>query len=269
MGGYVIVSADDFGSDRPTNEAILAGHRFGVIGAAGLMVNEHAASDAIAMARDAPGLDVGLHLVLSGGLAALTHWEAPSLVDRSGRLRPGVVHAGVAYWFRRDLRRAVRTEVRAQFARFARSGLACTHVDGHLHLHMHPVVWDELCLACAGAGVPWIRLPCEEWRPSRNVPIGRRLEWTALRWLAPRCRRVAGRHGLRVADRVYGHVNSGFMDERCMISTLGRMTGKINEVYLHPGASDVERRTVVSESVREALAGSTASVATFGELAGR
>jgi hypothetical protein len=50
---------------------------------------------------------------------------------------------------------------------------------------------------------------------------------------------------------------------------LRRLAGTVNEVYLHPGASEEERRASASARVREALFQPGVSATTFRELAGR
>jgi hypothetical protein len=59
------------------------------------------------------------------------------------------------------------------------------------------------------------------------------------------------------------------MDETCLLGVLRRLAGTVNEVYLHPGASEEERRASASARVREALFQPGVSATTFRELAGR
>ena len=81
----LIVTADDFGLHERVNEAVARAHREGVLDCASLMVGAPAAYDAVKIARELPSLRVGLHLVLTDGIASLPHWSIPDLVDRRGR----------------------------------------------------------------------------------------------------------------------------------------------------------------------------------------
>src|SRR5579871_109698 len=76
----LIVTADDFGLHEAVNEAVERGYREGVLRAASLMVTAPAVADAVARARNSPGLAVGLHLVLADGQAALPPTQIPELV---------------------------------------------------------------------------------------------------------------------------------------------------------------------------------------------
>ncbi|HJY04908.1 MAG TPA: ChbG/HpnK family deacetylase, partial [Bryobacteraceae bacterium] len=63
----MIVNADDFGFTTDVNAGIVEAHRAGVLTATTLMANGGAFDDAVRLAREAPSLDVGCHLVLMQG----------------------------------------------------------------------------------------------------------------------------------------------------------------------------------------------------------
>ena len=60
----VFFIADDFGMSLEVNRAILHAHQHGVLQGASLMMGQAATEDAVRMARDNPGLQVGWHLHL-------------------------------------------------------------------------------------------------------------------------------------------------------------------------------------------------------------
>ena len=259
----LVLNADDFGASYATNGAIVRAHREGVLTSASLMVTEPAAQEAVRFAQESPDLGVGLHLALSDGLPAT---DAPALVGPDGRFPANPALAGIRGFFRADARRQIRLEVAAQFERFAATGLPWSHVDGHQHLHLHPVIWDALIQQCGHYPVRWVRIPYEEFRPaSREKVAGRRMEWLFFRALRRRCLRSLHRAGLRAADRVYGHLETGRMTDEYLITLLPRMRGEVNEVYLHPGTAhaaqlagaatpmDVELHALLSPRVKALL----------------
>ena len=67
-GPAVIFTADDFGRSHAVNTAVFQAHREGALTGASLMVTGAAADEAVALARETPGLAVGLHLVTVAGL---------------------------------------------------------------------------------------------------------------------------------------------------------------------------------------------------------
>lgn len=274
----VVFNADDFGASDATNAAILRAHREGALTTTSLMVNEPAAASATALAREAPALGVGLHVVLSDGRAALPHARIPHLADPSGRFRADPARAGIAAFFSRSARREVAAEVAEQFARFDAASLPLSHVDGHQHLHLHPVIWDAVVAECAARAVRVVRIPCEEFLPAGHARVaGRRAEWLFFRALRGRCRRSLARHGLREMDRVYGHLETGQMTEEYVVGLLGRLRGQTNEVYFHPGTPharplpdtpdmDVELAALLSPAVRQRIAALGLRLTTFAAL---
>src|SRR4030095_16971217 len=89
----LIVNADDFGRSSSINRAVIQAHQRGILTTASLMVNGVAADEAVALAHEHPCLGVGLHLTVSHGTSALSHFEIPDIVDASqnfSRDAPGV-----------------------------------------------------------------------------------------------------------------------------------------------------------------------------------
>ena len=136
----LIVNADDFGRSHSINQAVVRAHREGILTSASLMVNETASEEAAALARENPQLGVGLHLTLVCGSSASLPAEIPGLADPQGRFSDNPFSAGLRYFLRPSLRSQLAAEIAAQFAKFAALGLPLDHVNGHLHLHMHPAV---------------------------------------------------------------------------------------------------------------------------------
>ena len=106
----VIFTADDFGASPEVNAGILRAHREGVLRGASLMVAAPARDGAVAAARECPGLDVGLHLVVCKGRSVLPPARLGGLVDDTGRFVESPVRCGMRYFFNRDLRNKLADE---------------------------------------------------------------------------------------------------------------------------------------------------------------
>ena len=244
LGVPLIINADDFGSSSAVNRAVIQAHTQGVVTSASLMVNEAAADEAIALAHAHPSLAVGLHLALVLGRAALPHHELPHITDAQGRFTNSSPAAGFQYFFSLAARREVRREMRAQFERFAATGLSFSHVDGHTHLHMHPVVFRELIALCEEFNVRRVRVVKGEMRLSlaldrQRLPI--KLVWgTVFNWLGRWCdKQLAGR-GFVQPRKVYGLLQTGDMNEDYLLRLLPRIEPTPSEIYAHPLASDAD-----------------------------
>lgn len=238
----LIINGDDFGHSEAVNRAIIQAHREGVLTSASLMVNERAVDQAVELAKQNPNLAVGLHLVLVLGRAALPHFEIPHITNPQGHFTNSPFRAGIQYYFNQAARLELRREMRAQFERFVATGLPFSHVDGHTHLHQHPVVFDKLINLCEEFGVRRVRVVKGEMRLSlkldrKNLPI--KLVWgTVFNLLGRWCeKRLEGR-GFTRPQKVYGLLQSGDMNEEYLVGLLERIDATSCEIYSHPLAFD-------------------------------
>jgi chitin disaccharide deacetylase len=240
----LIISGDDFGSSEAVNRAIIKAHRDGVLTSASLMVNERAVDHAIGLAKDNSSLAVGLHLVLVSGRAVLSHPQIPHITDSKGRFAESPLRAGLNYYFNQEARHEMRYEMRAQFERFASTGLPFSHVDGHMHLHMHPTIFDELIKLCEEFAVRRVRVIKGEMQLSlkldrKKLPI--KIVWGLIFTLLGRwCdKRLAGR-GFVQPQKVYGLLQSGDINEDYLLDLIEQMEKTSSEIYSHPLTSDAD-----------------------------
>ncbi len=246
----LIINGDDFGYSEAVNRAIVLAHREGVLTSCSLMVNERAAPQAVDLARSNPSLAVGLHLALVQGRAALPHAEIPHITDPNGNFTTSPFRAGIHYYFSPAARRELRREMRAQFERFTSTGLRFSHVDGHAHLHQHPVIFDELIKLCEEFDVRRVRVVKGEVRLSlkldrKNLP-GKLILGTVYNLLGRSAeRRLRGR-GFAQPQKVYGLLQSGDMNEDYLLGLI-RLIGRPDqfdaasgEIYAHPLAFDAD-----------------------------
>ncbi|MBI4348866.1 MAG: hopanoid biosynthesis-associated protein HpnK [Elusimicrobia bacterium] len=232
----LIVTADDFGISAAVNEAVVRAHRQGgVLRHASLMVAEPAAAEAVERAkRECPGLSVGLHLVLCDGRAALAGSPLPAA---DGRFDADPVACGMRYFFDRGLERHLESELRAQFERFLAFGLPPAHVDGHVNIHVHPVVFPLTVRLAREYGFDRVRLPSGELPASLSFSwsrLGKQLlESGVFGALRAYLRRTCA---VPLADRTFGLLRSGLMSERYVLHALERLPDGLSELYFHPSA---------------------------------
>jgi hopanoid biosynthesis associated protein HpnK len=260
MPGELALTGDDFGASRAVNEAIEAAHCDGVLTAASAMATAPAFDDAVARARALPALVTGLHLVLCDGRAASKPHEVPSLVDSDGRFPASPARAGLRYWRRRSaLRAQLERELRAQLERALGAGLRLDHVDGHHHLHMHPVVFDVLLPLLVEYRVPRLRVVREDGlgRAGRLRPAGEIVP-AVFGALARRARPRLAACGVASDARVYGLRATGALDEAELLRLVRGLSAPSVEIYLHPSRADAAGRAqeaaLRSAAVRDALA---------------
>lgn len=232
----LIVTADDFGASRAVNEAVARAYRDGILRYASLLVKGSAAEGAVRVAKENPGLGVGLHLELCNDRPAA--W-------------------GLRYFFLPSQRARVGPEIASQIERFLSFGLKPTHVDGHMNIHVHPVIFPVLARLARRYGIPRIRLPGGEALPSLRFDRKGALRGLALAGVFGSLRAALKRHGDGlVIPKTFGLLRSGMMNEDYLIHLIRGLPEGLTEIYLHP----------TSEPGTEAAGGPTPTHQTVTEL---
>ena len=256
-GRRLIVNADDFGRSHSVNEAVVRAHREGILTTASLMVNEPASDEAIARARENPKLGVGLHLTLVCGKSTLPPERIPGLVNARGEFGNRPVDVGMSYFFKHDLREQLRAEIHAQFARFRATGLPLDHVNGHLHLHLHPTIFGILMEDAASLGIRHLRLTRDCLSRSRRMARGRwfyRVSHAVIyEWLSRRARGPLQQRGIRHAQITFGLLQNARVDEEYVLKLLPELPPGDSELYSHPSLDEFkhEFEALVSPRVKE------------------
>jgi hopanoid biosynthesis associated protein HpnK len=235
----LIVNADDFGLSSGANRGIIKAWQEGILTSASLMVGGNAFSEAVALAGANPGLQVGLHLTLVQGRAVTEQDGQQSITDRRGNFTDDPVLAGMRYFFLKSLRSRLYREIEGQIVRFRDTGLPLSHIDGHLNIHMHPVVFDILLELMPSHGIKSFRLSRErlgvDLRLAPRRHMGKAADAFIFSMLAARCRPGLERLGITSAGEVKGLLNSGHMTEGYLLDALDVLQEGLTEIYFHPG----------------------------------
>ena len=253
----LIVNADDFGRSDSINQAVIRAHREGILTTASLMVNELACAQAVTLAKENPTLGVGLHLTLLCGHSALPREQIPGLVNSRNEFTNNSAGAGCRYFFDTSLREQLRREIHAQFARFHAAGLPLDHVNGHLHLHLHPVVFRILIEDVNSLGWQRVRLTHDPLWLNLQLASGRlfyRLSHALVfDCLSARARPLVTRHGFKHTRRVFGLLQNARVDEQYVTRLLARLPPGDSELYSHPSLDEFpqEFNALISPRVRQ------------------
>lgn len=134
---YLIVNGDDFGASRGINRGIMEVHARGALTSTSLMIGMPAAAEAVELAKKAPDLSVGLHVVL-------TNEDASPQLDFD------------------DSKRCA-AEIGAQIGAFCEAmGRLPTHLDTHQNVHR-----DERLRPLFQEAAARHALPLREHSPAR------------------------------------------------------------------------------------------------------
>jgi predicted glycoside hydrolase/deacetylase ChbG (UPF0249 family) len=188
--------------------------------------------DAVARLRDAPSLEVGVHLTLVEERALTTGRNMPKNYIDFVLSRP----------------RDFEAELRAQIERVLSTGLRVTHLNGHQHLHQLPRVFRVVERLAAVYAVPYVRRVNDQGGSA-----------SLLRQAAIALLNLLGRG---TNDRTIGVRQAGHLRD---VEPLLDFVDGTTELVTHPGLNvtgyrhwkydwDAETRALCAPGLREALA---------------
>jgi hopanoid biosynthesis associated protein HpnK len=253
----LIVNADDFGLSSSVNAAVIHAHRNGILTTASLMVNEAGFDEAVKLARENPKLGIGLHLTLLMGRSALPPERIPGLVNQHGEFSNNPVGVGMNYFFKRSLCEQLRAEIHAQFEKFHATGLPLDHVNGHLHLHLHPTVFRILIEDAEKLGIKRMRLTRDCLARSRRMTSGYwfyRLSHAAIfELLSKRARKKLRQCGIKHSQITFGLLQNARVDEEYVLKLLPELPPGDSELYSHPSLGEFKHEfdALVSPRVKD------------------
>jgi hopanoid biosynthesis associated protein HpnK len=255
----LIVNADDLGLSSSVNEAVIRAHREGILTTASLMVNENGFDQAVKLAKENPELGVGLHLTLLQGHSAFPSEKIPGLVNVRGEFSESPVGVGMNYFFKCSLREQLRAEIHAQFEKFHATGLPLDHVNGHLHLHLHPAIFKILMDDSEKLRVRHLRLTRDCFARSRRISRGHffyKISHAAIfELLSSRARKTLAQKKIRHAQITFGLLQNSRVDEDYLLKLLPELPPGDSELYSHPSLGEFKHEfdALVSPRVKEQI----------------
>jgi len=251
----LIVNADDLGLTAGVNRAIGETHASGVVTSATLMASGAAFEDAIALARSAPTLSIGCHIVLVDGAPVSDSGLIPTLLaNRSaqpGRFYSRISAVAARAVFGRLDRDQLVSEIVAQVRKIQDAGISISHLDTHKHTHIFPQILGALVKAARICGVPAIRNPFVPPTSLRARQFaGHPALWKRygqvrlLQSFARQFREKMKRAGLATPDGVVGVIETGSFDNSRLQQALANLPEGTWELVCHPGYDDADLQAV-------------------------
>src|SRR4029453_10569716 len=233
----LLVVGDDLGLAPGVNAGIASAYRDGILTSASLLANTPHFEESLALARDLPGLKIGIHLTLVAGGPLLPAAEIPSLIGRSGSFRPSWRQFLPAWIAGRVRVGEIRAEWRAQIARATEAGIRPAHLDSHQHLHLLPGLWRVALDLGREFGIPPIRTVREPGPVPAGTPPSRRVVRRGLAALSPARLPAPPMHA---CDYCFGIARTGCLDLQALLEILRRLPEGDSELITHPGLPDEE-----------------------------
>jgi predicted glycoside hydrolase/deacetylase ChbG (UPF0249 family) len=242
----VIFHGDDFGLTPGVNNGIITAFKHGLLTSTSLMTVGEAVEEAMDLALENPGLDMGIHLVLADEPPLLPPEDLSTLISHHGLLlsRNEILRA---IFFRKLDYGQVKAEWCAQVEKMLKRGIGISHLDSHQFMHLFPGLFN----VCRDIGqrynIPFIRGTMVE--PSLagsfvvpGIGISRLMQWFGLwGWTQFMAIRGCFPSGATVPSVGFLH-GGGRMDCPTVLGILDKLVEKRShsrvEFILHPGVGD-------------------------------
>lgn len=238
----LIINADDFGLTSGVNRGILEGHGHGVVTSATLMACGNRFEEAATLAKTAPKLSVGCHVVLVDGTPVLGPEEVSSLLGSQSVpfFRQSIASfACLAAAGRLDTGQ-IEAEVTAQVRKLQSAGIQVSHLDSHKHTHMFPAVLKGVLRAAKNCGIRAIRNPFE---PLVFASLGdwkRQFQLKLLQSFRSRFRAMLAEAEVSTPDGCIGIAATGGLTTQTFRMLIENLPDGTWEFVSHPGYNDAE-----------------------------
>jgi predicted glycoside hydrolase/deacetylase ChbG (UPF0249 family) len=233
----LIINADDLGITSQRTHGIFTAFEHGSVTSASLLVNFEGSDTAARHAKERE-LPIGLHLNFTEGAPVSDASDISSLVTTDGY-----------FLDRKTLRRVlddgevdpkhIEREARAQMEQCLTHYGQPTHVDGHHHIHIHPVVAKVLVGLFDRYGISFVRIPSEPLPPFGFIIEDEQIKKAeAVVRQAEEARTLFAGHGMKFADHFRGLALAGNASKRNLRHILSRLPEGVTELMVHPGSAN-------------------------------
>jgi hopanoid biosynthesis associated protein HpnK len=244
----LIVNADDFGLTEKVNQAIIKGHREGIITSTSLLANGRAFDSAVVLAKQFTSLGVGVHLNLTEGVPLSAPLGLQGLVNPAGSFRLTPVRLARCLLSGAIRLSSLEGELRAQIERSLDAGIRPTHLDSHKHIHLFPAIFRVVMRLAVEYGISGIRCVREKVahlgrlvrRNRESLPriLKQYLVGYTLSLLCMAQRPKLRLTRLRFPAYCFGITPTGFLDSTHFQEILECLPEGSTELICHPGTVD-------------------------------
>lgn len=234
----LIVNADDLGADEGRNSGILEAIQAGAVKSVSLLANGPASEEAIRGIRKGnyKGVSIGIHLNLSEGKPLAPRLTL--LVGRDGCFQGKALARSLLLQENQpNLEEEVLREVSAQIRLLRKEKIPLSHLDGHQHLHVFPVVRKAVIRAAERNGIPWVRIPHESLPTSDPGRISENLKTEARLFsdLGREASRLFAERGIHATTHFRGLYLKGRLSPKLLEDCLKKLPEGLTELMVHPG----------------------------------
>ncbi|WP_062268633.1 chitin disaccharide deacetylase [Endozoicomonas arenosclerae] len=203
----LIANADDYGLSEGVNYGIIDAYKNGIVRSTTMMVGMPGEAHGVELAKEYPGLKIGIHLRLTAGHSLCKGLK--TLTDETGQFNSQTDFYGNENICPEE----VEKEFRAQIDHFISLGLKPTHLDSHHHCYGHPVAYPVVKKIASEMGIPLRTVDSKEVS-------------------------TIGEYSYRFSDEFYGDVSEAMLLEIVDQEIASQGSNCILELMCHPAFID-------------------------------
>lgn len=240
----VYVNADDFGFSHGINEAIYRGCKDGIINSTSIMMNQPNTEEAVLLSQKMENINIGIHINLTNGYSVSSQIKVPNIVDSQGKFCCGFVKLMLRTMYLKTIRFQIWREIEAQIIAALKNNIPISHIDGHRHIQMIPMIYKIMLRLQKKYAIKRLRVINENifqtWKSQRNISgiknggLIKYIVLTGLRYL------TKAKSNIYFFSIIYtGNMSSEVLRK---IKIPKGYSGI--EIMMHPGIPDVDKQNI-------------------------
>jgi len=234
----IIVTADDLGLDPFINRGIVEAYNRGIVTCAALLMNAPATDEGIVIAKNNPGLEVGIHLSIVEGYS-LTNLHS-TITEEINYFENGICLKRNWQEFLKSYLKGnidfneLEKEFELQIGKFKSHFNTIPFLNSTQHLHLLPGIWNIVMKLCKKHEIKYVRLPKMTF-PDRLWLNKRMLYLLPFSLLGSYCRYTLRHTQIQSTDNMVGMQFSGSITVDKLKLIVSNLRNGISEIMLHPG----------------------------------
>lgn len=220
---HLIITADDFGLSESINEGIMKSYTEGVVTYLNIIPTGDAFEDAVRLAGESGLEEIGAHLTLTETRPITSIESNANHNQLFFRLLRGKISEKDIY-----------IELKNQLDKIKKMGIKITNLSSHEHIHMMPGISEIFIRLAVEYAIPSVRYICCD-RPASFLCAGDIYRKALIYYFSSKMKKSLSAAGIKHADRLFGFLDSGNMDEDKALELLKLQRDGTAELVCHPG----------------------------------
>lgn len=240
----VYVNADDFGFSHGVNMAIYKGCTEGIVNSTSIMMNQSGTEEAIQLSKKMNHVSIGVHVNLTNGNSLCSPNKVKNLVNSKGKFCCGFVKLVCRTMYLKRMKFQIWREIEAQIKAALNNDIALSHIDGHRHIQMIPMIYKIMVRLQKKYAIKRLRVINENifktWKDQhevggiKNGGIIKYAILTFLRFMAK------AKSDIYFFSIIYtGNMNAEVLRKIKIPENYNGI-----EIMMHPGMPDVDKRNI-------------------------